>query len=405
MNRIRILILCILIFISQIASAQQKWNFSGQIRHRLELSGKDFNNDTDFNNFHLLRSRFNAGFSNGANIEALIQAQDSRYFGEESNTLIDGSADNLDIHQAYVRIKRMFDLPIDMKLGRMEVIYGSQRLIGAVGWHNIGRSLDGIIFTYKTGRSAIDVFNFKENENLQNSDEADQNIMGIYGNIKPSDYTTIQPYLIWQKKHPSNQLDRKTIGIYSAGSYRNFTYETEIAFQSGDAASKDTRAYLAAFTAGYKFSKSTLKPVIAAGIDYLSGDEDTGDNTIRVFDTMYATNHKFYGFMDYFLNIPANTLGLGLRDYFIKLSTDLNKKIRFAADVHIFNADKEYMLSGDGKSTRFGTELDLTLSHRYDKNINFTGGVSLFTPGDIFKETRDSDTSTWIYLMTVVNLK
>ncbi len=48
--------------------------------------------------------------------------------------------------------------------------------------------------------------------------------------------------------------------------------------------------------------------------------------------------------------------------------------------------------------------MDLTLAYGYSKNVNFVGGFSLYSAGDIFKETKGKDLSTWTYLMAIVNL-
>ena len=57
-----------------------------------------------------------------------------------------------------MRIERFFSNSLNMKLGRMRVNYGEQRLIGAVEWSNIGRSFDGVIFTVHDGRYSTDIF-------------------------------------------------------------------------------------------------------------------------------------------------------------------------------------------------------------------------------------------------------
>lgn len=59
---------------------QENWKVSGQIRHRFEMDNKDFNSDTDANNFNLLRSRIGITFSTAENVEGFIQVQDSRRF-------------------------------------------------------------------------------------------------------------------------------------------------------------------------------------------------------------------------------------------------------------------------------------------------------------------------------------
>lgn len=48
------------------------------------------------------------------------------------------------------------------------------------------------------------------------------------------------------------------------------------------------------------------------GLDWLSGDADPGDLTYGAFHSLYATNHRYYGFMDLFLDPAARTLDRGL---------------------------------------------------------------------------------------------
>jgi len=64
----------------------------------------------------------------------------------------------------------------------------------------------------------------------------------------------------------------------------------------------------------------SMSPVLSAGVDYLSGDDGEDETKYKVFNTLYATNHKFYGFMDYFLNLPVHTYGKGLMDMHGKLN-------------------------------------------------------------------------------------
>lgn len=110
--------------------------FGGQIRVRSEADGRDFNHDTNLNTYTLLRMRFGALVQPLEEVDIFIQIQDSRAFGQEPNTL--ANTFNLDLHQAYVQIKNLWDKPISLKAMRQEMVYGSERLIGAVGWNNVG---------------------------------------------------------------------------------------------------------------------------------------------------------------------------------------------------------------------------------------------------------------------------
>jgi hypothetical protein len=145
---------------------------------------------------------------------------------------------------------------------------------------------------------------------------------------------------------------------------------------------------------------------VSAGVDFLSGDDSPNvltDTQYKVFDTLYATNHKFYGFMDYFLNIPLNTFGRGLVDAYARFQIHLGS-MPIRLDLHLFESAQDFALSGGGTSKRFGTEADLTFKYKYNNTLTFLGGASVFDPGDIFKDVRGNDMSSWAYIMAIANI-
>ena len=118
----------------------------------------------------------------------------------------------------------------------------------------------------------------------------------------------------------------------------------------------------------------------------MSGDDGSPDKKFNVFNTLYATNHKYYGFMDYFIDIPKNTYGLGLMDIHGKLSVSPFTKFTAALAFHMFNSAEEftYFTTESKTSSNFGSEVDLTLIYAYNSAVKFQGGFSIFSPGDIF---------------------
>ncbi len=399
-----ILALCLLMALP--GFARKKWSFSGQIRHRLEINGKDFIDSTARSNAHYLRTRFNAAFKPYRNVKIFLQLQDSRTFGEETSTLKDGSADNLDLHQAYFQIDYLFGLPLQLKVGRMEAIYGPQRLIGAVGWHNIGRSFDGIRFSY-SGPLKVDFFHFVELEANNSGNEGDKFFRGIYADYQLNSMLDIQPFALHQLSVPDSNLNRRTLGFYSHGKVAGVKYEIEFALQNGtynpDSVSQSIDAKMWAVNAVYPLKMLPMGLRLLGGLDFISGDDNLGDNTYKAFNTLYATNHKYYGFMDYFLDLPKHTWQLGLNDlhFGAGLKPISNSDVSFM--YHIFSADQNYTLASGTSSTDFGKELDLTFKYRYNRNVLFVGGASFFTPGDIFQEKKGADQADWYYLMTIVN--
>jgi len=394
----KILLPILIVVLSSLTLAQTKVEVKAQIRPRLEVDGKDFNSETDASTFTAMRTRLGVKFTNG-NIIGFIQAQDTRIWGTEPSTL--SSTSNLDLHQAYVIIKSLGCGKWDLKIGRMEAAYGPQRLIGSVGWHNVGRSFDGAVAKFKGKKFGFDLFGYQEIENMAFGDNRDKYFAGIYGNWKASKKYTIQPFVLWERAI-QKKLSRFTTGLYVKGKTGALSHELEFAYQAGNINGLDVSAMMAATNFNFTF-KGKVKPTLSAGIDYLSGDDNPTDNKYKVFNTLYATNHKYYGFMDYFLNIPDNTMGLGLIDIHAKFSIMPRKKFSIKAAMHIFRSAKKFKLKSGSTSNSFGTEIDITCVYKYRKNLIFQGGFSFFATGDIFKEKKGKDTAYWAYLMTLVN--
>ncbi len=130
--------------------------------------------------------------------------------------------------------------------------------------------------------------------------------------------------------------------------------------------------------------------------DYLSGDGDLTDGDVKVFDTLFATNHKFYGFADLFLNLPVHTGGRGLQDLAIKGTFRPHSDWLLRLDLHSFHmADKGSLASG-----HFGEEVDLVGSWKYNKYLNLSAGFSYVFQNDGWAEIgRLEEDMTWVYVM------
>lgn len=403
MRKISLLFIIILILSSALLTAQDKVKVNAQIRPRFQYDDKDFNRNTGANSFTELRSRLGVLYSPSEYLSGFVQIQDSRRFGVESSTL--SSMANLDLHQAYFKINNFFKLPLNLKVGRMELSYGSQRLIGAVAWHNVGRSFDGSVLKLVTKSIDIDFIAARTNETGFAGDSLDSFLYSAYGDLVLADKLNIQPFVIAEYQAKAD-FNRYTIGVYMGCNDKKkaFQHELDAAYQLGaQNATQDISAFMVAYNLGYTFN-TIIKPMIGVGIAYLSGDDGSDSEKYKVFNTLYATNHKFYGYMDYFLNIPNNTYGLGLMDIHVKTSIVPAEKFKIALALHMFTANADYTLLDGNTSTNFGSEMDLTLAYVYNKYVNFVGGFSLFSAGDIFKETRGEDLSTWTYIMAIVNL-
>ncbi|MCH8836940.1 MAG: alginate export family protein, partial [Candidatus Marinimicrobia bacterium] len=238
----------------------------------------------------------------------------------------------------------------------------------------------------------------KEVENSDFGDTGDKNVIGAYGDFELIKNHTTQAFLIWQRTEPTSELSRFTAGFYARGKINNFFHETEFAYQGGEISNIDVSAYMAALNIGYTFAGQKIAPTVAVGIDYLSGDDDLSDDTFKTFNTLYATNHKYYGFMDYFINIPVHTQKAGLQDIITTVSVALLKNLHAKLDYHLFSTAQEVF-----GETAIGMELDLTVTYGFRKGIKLVGGYSSFTPDKVFENWKGSAPASWAYLMTIFN--
>jgi hypothetical protein len=371
---------------------------SGEVRLRAEGDGRTANFGDDAAT--LSRIRLGASVAARPWLRVFVQLQDARAWGTESNTLTDASADQLDLHQGYVEID---GLGVTARLGRQELNLGDERLVGSVGWTNTARSLDGAVVSRALGRAEVRAFwmavaerdvllatglDPHDNEGL----DEDGWLLGGWAAF-PAGPATVELTLL----HDRNALTDQswTAGLRAHGRTGSLLFEAAGAYQFG----ADRAAYLASGLIGAAVGRATL----AAQVDWLSGDGNPADADRGAFHTLYATNHKFYGFMDYFLAFPAQTQNAGLVDVMARASIALPAGWRARADLHHFSTQRE--VTGN----RFlGIEGDLVVGRAIAPAAAFEAGASAFSPGDLsatllpaFARGTD-DITYWGYVMLTV---
>ncbi len=382
---------------------------NGEIRHRLEADDKDFSSaaDSGLSTIDLLRTRVSLSIAPTEDLIFFTQLQDARKFGTETDTTnpVVPGADPLDMHQAYLQIANFFKSGIDLKLGRLELSYGNERLIGSVGWSNIGRSFDGAVVRLARPRVWVDLIGVTVKENGLDGDAGDRYFVGVWGNISG---LAVAPdiFLLLDTDDHAGALSRYTTGFHLTGTRGALGHELEFAYQGGDYLGRAVSALMAAGNVAYQLS-TELKPVLKLGLAYLSGDDDSTDGKQTVFDTLFAANHKFYGYMDFFTDIPTHTQQLGLVDVHTTIGVSCSDQTALTADYHYFLSAKE----SSAGAHRFGHEIDFSLTHHYNPRLSFLVGVDLFVPGDLIKQqvgidprVSGRDSASFGYVQTTLKL-
>ncbi|MCI0474134.1 MAG: alginate export family protein, partial [Ignavibacteria bacterium] len=235
-------------------------------------------------------------------------------------------------------------------------------------------------------------------------DKDDRWLTGLYLKYAPSEMSNLSVYIISDrdgtKKTASagskkDSLSRVTTGIYGKYNHNDLTLLSEAAYQFGSITGNRIRAYMITASVSYLFKLSALNPEMLLGADILSGDNKTNDANTRAFNTLYASNHKNYGYMDYFLDIPKHTKNLGLQDAFVKIKINPVKALKIELAYHHFTSQKKHL---SYNSRFFGHETDLTMQYRFNKYFQWEQGASVFIPGTLMKRyIGGRDTGYWLY--------
>src|SRR5215471_4725295 len=99
------------------------------------------------NDFLLLRTRVHAGYSPTDWLTIFGEGQNSSSTGDRRNPNTQSNGP-FDLHQGYVQLGGTKELPLSLKVGRQELIYGDERLVGPYDWDNTGRSFDAAKLRY-----------------------------------------------------------------------------------------------------------------------------------------------------------------------------------------------------------------------------------------------------------------
>ena len=83
----------------------------------------------------------------------------------------------IDLHQAFVFIGNHKEFPVSVKLGRQELVYGDQRLVGHLRWNNNARTFDAVKVRWQNAIFGVDVFTggvvYNDHNNLNKSNGQD----------------------------------------------------------------------------------------------------------------------------------------------------------------------------------------------------------------------------------------
>jgi hypothetical protein len=379
------------------------------------ISGNVFRSEAG-DAYALSRVRLNLTFAPQSWLRTIFQAQDAQVFGR--NPKPDGPPfeDTFDLRQAYVEIGRREGNTFELRVGRQELVFGEQRLVGHVSWLNTARSFDAVRGAYRHQKFRIDAFaasvvNVREGEFNKRADA--NNFHGAYGSftsVVPR--ATVEPYVFWRlargmrsEAGTTSKLDSKTIGFRWVGRLpANLDYGVEMATQTGSLGADDVQAWGGHWLAGYTFAKPASKPRLFAEYNFATGDANATDQKREGFDQLYPTPHDKTGLADQvgWKNIHHLRGGLELKPT-AKLSISTSYHSWWLADIH----DGLYSVSGalvarvpDGSAgSHVGQEFDVQAGYPLSPQIQIAPGYSHIFPGTFLNNATPGKAYNLGYLM------
>jgi hypothetical protein len=286
----------------ELNSQLPKWlRFSGEYRTRFEgVTGAGFKDNSD-DAYLLSRLRLNMKIQPTPWLRFNFQGQDARVFWKNQNPAAPPYQNTFDIRMAYVEMGDSEKKTFGLRVGRQELFFGEQRLVGHLNWTNTARTFDAVRATMRHGNYRLDAFaasvvNPKDGE--WDHHAQGNNLHGLYGGIeKLIPNAVIEPYAFWRlaprqatESKTLGSLDSKTFGVRVAGKLpRSFDYSVEMARQIGALGTDNIQAWAGHWLAGYTFAKSKYKPRVIGEYNYASGDTNPADKQRGTFDQLYPT--------------------------------------------------------------------------------------------------------------------
>lgn len=390
-----------------------------EIRWRTEFrDNADFRPADDFDHFLGLRTRVHLLWRAHPHLSFTLQGQDVWLFGAGSDKIIHSLGTNL--HQAYFDWKPNGRPRWTLLVGRQELIYGEERLLGAFGWDNVGRSFDTVRVRLRVGAWSNDFFAARLVDVRRGGAGhrvGNQDLYGAYLTRAATGSprrTEIYGLFLHDGLRTGGELNAppETLAIVTFGfrhSHQRATgwrYSIEHAWQFGERGPDGHRAAMLIASGGRAWA-GRWQPRLQLEYDFATGDNNPKDGRAREFNNLFPTNHPFYGYADLvgLRNLHALRFTAALR---------LHPKLICEADYHRFllaarrgpwkNAGGRVLgFDPTGEAGRdLGQEFDLTFRIPLEKHLNFLAGYSIFLPGRFASRTRGPESHHFGYLQTTL---
>lgn len=306
------------------------------------------------------------------------------------------------------------EVPLTVRFGRQELLYGRQRLISPLDWGNTRRRFDGAKIFYATDPFDIDFFYMRPvpidlSEGLNRKPDEyreEAHFYGVYSKYKGIKDHYIEKYFLALRdtgdlvnaNDRAGDLSLYTFGGRVGGRTGQFDYDAESAHQFGNFAGDRIQAWMAALDGGWT-AKLPTSPRIGGGFDFGSGDRDPTDGKHQTFNQLFPLGHAHWGYLDLFglQNMLATNINVSFKPV-----ENVTTRLAWYTFWNHRRRDALYNAGGvPGRRDRtgvaghdIGNELDVTIQWAIDRHSSLLLGYSHFWTTNFIRETgpsRDPD--------------
>jgi hypothetical protein len=367
------------------------------------------------NDYQLLRSRIYGDLWYRDIFRVYVEYYDARSYNEDLPPLpIDINRNDLLNAFVDVKVGEADGHPIYLRVGRQEMLFGSQRLVSPLDWANTRRTFEGARLLWHNDKLDLNAFyTYPNNVSPSHYDAPNWNeqFAGAFASYRPDKNQTFDAYyfyLNYNLKEPIGLTnggrygrDENTFGGRYSGDYKregaagSFLWDFEGAYQFGDYTNRFLSSGIGTAGLGYAFMGLPMQPQFWAYYDYASGSPNlVGTGTFSTFDQLFPFGHYYFGYLD--LVGRSN-----IKDWNFQATLYPAKWITLLTQYHIFRlAQARDALYGTppnfsierfdptGRAgTNVGQEIDFLLSLQLDRHNNLTLGFSKLFSGDFIKQT------------------
>lgn len=368
------------------------WDVGGQYRARyhyehnirnapgLGLTGRD-------DSFLLHRTRLYGNYEYGGFFRAYVEGidADSNFEDFGPRPIEVNRADLLNLFFDF----KLYDSccsSLTARVGRQELLCGSQRTVSPLDWANTRRTFEGAKLIWEGTQWDIDAFWARPvvvNRTQFDSADQSQEFMGIYASYKNAPGRTADFYYLRYTESDGTPFQFDTLGTHWKGKQGGLLWEVEGAVQYGNFGAADHLAGAFTLGLGHEYSCHCWKPTLWVYYDWASGDETQGNG----YHHLFPLAHKYLGFMDLYgrrniedLNFmltakPADEwkLILWMHLFWLQDGDDVPYNVVMGPEVPTAGGDQE-----------LGQEIDLVAIWNFHDRMNILFGYSHFFAGDFY---------------------